>query len=137
VRPLRLEIQGFTSFREHQPVDFSELGLFVITGPTGVGKTSILDAMALALYGAVPRMGKSGLSALVSHGQSEARVLLEFSASARSRASWSGARVTSGSTQLAAAASRTLIGMSRRSSGSTSKASARRSSCRRGSSRAS
>ncbi|MCP9491879.1 MAG: SMC family ATPase [Solirubrobacteraceae bacterium MAG38_C4-C5] len=79
MRPLRLEIQGFTSFREHQPVDFSELGLFVITGPTGVGKTSILDAMALALYGAVPRMGKSGLSALVSHGQSEARVLLEFS----------------------------------------------------------
>jgi exonuclease SbcC len=79
VRPLSLEIQGFTSFRELQTVKFDDLGLFVITGPTGVGKTSILDAMALALYGAVPRMGKSGLGALISHGQAEARVLLVFS----------------------------------------------------------
>jgi exonuclease SbcC len=75
-----LSIDGFTSFRELQEVDFGDLELFVITGPTGAGKTSLLDSMALALYGQVPRMsGKSGLAELVSHGQAEARVMLEFS----------------------------------------------------------
>jgi exonuclease SbcC len=75
-----LSVDGFTSFRELQTVDLGDLELFVITGPTGAGKTSLLDSMALALYGQVPRMsGKSGLAELVSHGQAEARVMLEFS----------------------------------------------------------
>jgi exonuclease SbcC len=78
VRPLRLEIEGFTAFREHQAVDFESLDLFVITGPTGAGKTSILDAMIFALYGRVPRMGAHGLADLVSHGRVDARVMLEF-----------------------------------------------------------
>src|SRR4051794_30887345 len=78
VRPLRLEVQGFTAFHTLQKVDFTKLDLFVITGPTGAGKTSLLDAMALALYGAVPRIGTQGLNELVSHGEAEARVLLEF-----------------------------------------------------------
>src|SRR4051794_20053197 len=78
VRPLRLEVQGFTAFHTLQKVDFTNLDLFVITGPTGAGKTSLLDAMALALYGQVPRMGKQGLGQLVSHGKAEARILLEF-----------------------------------------------------------
>jgi DNA repair protein SbcC/Rad50 len=80
VRPRRLELHGFTAFRDPQEIDFADLDLFVITGPTGAGKTSLLDAMALALYGQVPRMGKHGLGQLVSHGQAEARVLLEFGA---------------------------------------------------------
>ena len=80
MRPRKLSIDGFTSFREPQNVDLTDLELFVITGPTGAGKTSLLDSMALALYGQVPRMsGKSGLAELVSHGQAEARVMLEFS----------------------------------------------------------
>lgn len=79
MRPRRLEVQGFTAFRDLQTIDFRELDLFVITGPTGAGKTTLLDAMALALYGQVPRMGKHGLGQLVSHGMAEARVLLEFS----------------------------------------------------------
>ncbi|MDA0160596.1 SMC family ATPase [Solirubrobacter ginsenosidimutans] len=78
MRPRRLEIEGFTAFRTKQEIDFTQLDLFVITGPTGAGKTSLLDAMALALYGQVPRMGKQGLGQLVSHGSAEARVLLEF-----------------------------------------------------------
>src|SRR5262245_48417734 len=80
MRPLRLEIQGFTSFRVAQAVDFSGLDLFVITGPTGAGKTSVLDAVALALYGEVPRTGKKNAADLVTHGDTRARVLLEFQA---------------------------------------------------------
>ena len=78
MRPLRLEIDGFTAFREHQTIDFKALDLFVITGPTGAGKTSILDAMIFALYGRVPRMGAHGLADLVSHGRVDARIMLEF-----------------------------------------------------------
>jgi exonuclease SbcC len=75
-----LEIQGLTSFRDPQAIDFSSLNLFVIIGPTGSGKTSILDAVALALYGEVPRTGKKNAAELVTHGDSRARVLLEFQA---------------------------------------------------------
>ena len=57
MRPVRLEIQGFTCYREKQEIDFSHLGLFAISGPTGAGKSSILDAIAFALYGTIPRMG--------------------------------------------------------------------------------
>jgi exonuclease SbcC len=80
MRPLRLEIQGLTSFRAPQVIDLSGLDLFVITGPTGSGKTSILDAIALALYGEIPRTGKKNAAELVTHGESRARVLLEFQA---------------------------------------------------------
>lgn len=80
MRPLRLEIEGLTSFREKQKIDFSNLDLFVITGPTGSGKSSILDAIALALYGRAPRMGGQGNSQLVSHGLALARILFEFEA---------------------------------------------------------
>ncbi|MEX1235961.1 MAG: AAA family ATPase [Roseovarius sp.] len=37
-------------------------GLFAITGPTGSGKSSLLDAMCLALYGDCPRLGSAGVS---------------------------------------------------------------------------
>ncbi len=78
MRPLRLEIEGLTSFRSSQLVDFSELDLFVITGPTGSGKTSILDAVTLALYGNVPRTTKHELRELISIGASQAKVQLDF-----------------------------------------------------------
>jgi exonuclease SbcC len=86
VRPLRLELDGFTAFRERQDVDFEELELFVITGPTGAGKTSILDAMVFALYGQVPRLGgKQGTAELVSLGSAQARVMFEFSVKGKGR----------------------------------------------------
>jgi DNA repair protein SbcC/Rad50 len=80
VRPLRLAIDGFTAFREHEEVDFEPLELFVITGPTGAGKTSILDAIAFSLYGEVPRLGGTkGTSDVVSLGKMLAHVEFEFS----------------------------------------------------------
>lgn len=40
--------------------EFVEHGLFAITGPTGAGKSTILDAICLAMYGKTPRLGKAG-----------------------------------------------------------------------------
>ncbi len=62
MRPLKVAIEGLHSFKERQEVDFAELagaGLFGIFGPTGSGKSTILDAMTLALYGSVKRAAKN------------------------------------------------------------------------------
>lgn len=53
----RLDITAFGPFGTTQSVGFDELsaaGLFLLHGPTGAGKTSVLDAVCYALYGAVP-----------------------------------------------------------------------------------
>lgn len=53
----RLEVTAFGPFADHQEVDFdrlSQAGLFLLHGPTGAGKTSVLDAICFALYGRVP-----------------------------------------------------------------------------------
>ncbi|MFF0426568.1 AAA family ATPase [Streptomyces sp. NPDC004520] len=53
----RLEITAFGPFGATQKVDFDALsaaGLFLLHGPTGAGKTSVLDAVCFALYGSVP-----------------------------------------------------------------------------------
>ena len=58
MRPLFLEFAGLHSYREPQSLDFKTLlagGLFGIFGPTGSGKSTILDAITLALYGQVER----------------------------------------------------------------------------------
>lgn len=54
----RLELTGFGPFRDTQVVDFDAFdadGLFLISGRTGTGKSSILDGVSFALYGSVPR----------------------------------------------------------------------------------
>ncbi|MDF2925528.1 MAG: subunit of exonuclease SbcCD [Paenibacillaceae bacterium] len=58
MKPIHLALSGLQSYRERQEVDFARLsdaGVFGIFGPTGSGKSSILDAMTLALYGRVER----------------------------------------------------------------------------------
>ncbi len=78
MRPLSLTIEGLTSFKTSQEIDLSELDLFVITGPTGSGKSSILDAITFALYGNIPRVNSHELRDLISHGSSYMRVCLDF-----------------------------------------------------------
>jgi exonuclease SbcC len=77
VRPLRLELRGFTAFRDPVEVDFSGLDVFAISGQTGSGKSSLLDAMTYALYGRVERVGDR-VSQLISQGQPRMAVTLEF-----------------------------------------------------------
>jgi DNA repair protein SbcC/Rad50 len=79
MRPTRLEIAGFASFREPTTISFEDLDLFAFTGPTGSGKSSLIDAMVFALYGAVPRYDDRRLvEPVISRGKLEARVRLDF-----------------------------------------------------------
>jgi len=53
MRPMRLSLNAFGPFRGRVDVDLERLasrGVFLITGPTGAGKTSLLDALCYALY---------------------------------------------------------------------------------------
>ncbi len=77
MRPLELELEGFASFRTRATIDFRGLDLFAITGPTGSGKTSLLDAMVYALYGRAPRLNKE-INQLVSRGRPAMRARLDF-----------------------------------------------------------
>ncbi|MFD7409552.1 AAA family ATPase [Streptomyces sp. NPDC059866] len=55
MRPVLLEMDGFASFREPTTVDFREVDYFAFVGPTGSGKSTVIDAITFALYGSVPR----------------------------------------------------------------------------------
>ncbi|MFC9112967.1 AAA family ATPase [Streptomyces sp. NPDC057092] len=68
----RLDITAFGPFGTTQSVDFDALstaGLFLLHGPTGAGKTSVLDAVCYALYGSVPgaRQGGQGITLRSDH----------------------------------------------------------------------
>ncbi|MFH8414070.1 AAA family ATPase [Streptomyces collinus] len=59
----RLTLTAFGPFGGTQAVDFDDLssaGLFLLHGPTGAGKTSVLDAVCYALYGSVPGARQGG-----------------------------------------------------------------------------
>ena len=64
MRPIVLDLDGFASFREPTRVDFTDADFFALVGPTGSGKSTVIDAMTFALYGSVPRWGRKGMVSL-------------------------------------------------------------------------
>lgn len=80
MRPIELQMSGLQSYRELQTIDFNQLvgaGVFGIFGPTGSGKSSILDAITLSLYGKVER-ASGGTQAIMNHAEQTLFVSFTF-----------------------------------------------------------
>ncbi|MCY4402809.1 MAG: AAA family ATPase [Candidatus Poribacteria bacterium] len=95
----KLKIKNLNSFRGEVVIDFEEsplndASLVAITGPTGSGKTTILDAICVALYGKTPRLTGSSTrnpKNLISHGEKECSAEVHFLANeTRYIAVWEG-----------------------------------------------
>ncbi|WP_281758425.1 AAA family ATPase, partial [Succinatimonas hippei] len=82
---LRVELSNLNSLRGTFTIDFTDeaftsSGIFAITGPTGAGKSTILDAICLALYSKTPRLNDIGSSNEImtrSEGTCMAKVIFE------------------------------------------------------------
>ncbi|TPE47347.1 chromosome segregation protein SMC [Maribrevibacterium harenarium] len=94
---LELRFQNLNSLYGEWCIDFTapeyeDNGIFALVGPTGAGKSTILDAICLALYGATPRLGritKSG-NEILSRQAGECYAEVTFSSQAgRFRCHWS------------------------------------------------
>lgn len=92
MRILKIAIKNLNSIKGEYVVDFtssplSDTGLFAIIGETGAGKSTILDAISLAMYQSIPR--GSSEDDIMSYGTSEAYAEVEFSVKNRVyRSSW-------------------------------------------------
>lgn len=80
MKPILLKVAGLQSYREMQEIDFeslTETGLFGIFGPTGSGKSSLLDAITLAMYGKVER-AVNGTQGIMNHSEDSLSVAFTF-----------------------------------------------------------
>ena len=65
MRPLKLSFESFNSYANNTSIDFEDFnsnGIFLITGPTGSGKTTIFDAIKYALYGVASGEDRKNIS---------------------------------------------------------------------------
>ncbi|MFI6708093.1 AAA family ATPase [Nonomuraea sp. NPDC050478] len=88
MRPHRLSLTAFGSFPRPETVDFdalTESGLFLVHGPTGAGKTTVLDALCFALYGQVPGQRNSARSLRCDHAPPGAGPSVTLEVSIRGR----------------------------------------------------
>ncbi|MDQ3986789.1 MAG: SMC family ATPase, partial [Actinomycetota bacterium] len=81
MRPLTLTLEGFRSHEARTVIELEGRNLIAIVGPTGSGKSSILDALCYALYGKTSRFagGPRGLRSLICSRSDAAAVRLRFS----------------------------------------------------------
>jgi exonuclease SbcC len=98
---VKIELQNINSLKCDSPIvidfeseAFQNIGLFAITGSTGAGKTTILDAITIAMYHSVPRFKKSNIKAsledVVSYGAEGAMSRVTFDTRGqRYEAQWS------------------------------------------------
>jgi DNA repair protein SbcC/Rad50 len=80
MRPVVLDMNGFAAFRAPARVDFTDASFFALVGPTGSGKSTVIDAMTFALYGSVPRWGRRGMVSLAlapTTGRATVRLVFE------------------------------------------------------------
>ena len=79
MRPLRISMKGFGAFREQTEIDLADVDLVALVGPTGSGKSTIIDAITFALYGTVARYEDNRLVApVINQTSNEARIALDF-----------------------------------------------------------
>lgn len=84
MRPLRLLLDGFGTYRQPASADFSDVDFFALVGPTGSGKSTLIDGLCFALYGTVPRWGKeNAIAQALAPSASACRVCLVFEAAGR------------------------------------------------------
>ncbi|WP_062354103.1 AAA family ATPase [Herbidospora yilanensis] len=84
MRPIRLHMENFGSFRAATDVDFAEVDYFALVGATGAGKSTVIDAICFALYGSVPRWGKENVVAYaLAPSAASGKVALVFEVSGR------------------------------------------------------
>src|ERR1700721_4733586 len=84
MRPLRLLLDGFGSYREAAEADFTGVGFLPLVGPTGSGKSTRIDGLCFALYGTVPRWGKdNAIADALAPAANACRVCLVFEAAGK------------------------------------------------------
>ncbi len=84
MRPLRLRLDGFGSYREPAEVDFTGVDFFALVGATGSGKSTVIDGLCFCLYGTVPRWGKENVIAqALAPAANACRVALVFEAAGK------------------------------------------------------
>ncbi|NUQ88852.1 MAG: SMC family ATPase, partial [Glycomyces artemisiae] len=80
MRPIRLDLNGFASYTGTETFDFTDVDFFALTGPTGAGKSTVLDAICFALYGRTPRWRVNTTQNALAPSAVEGRVRLVFAA---------------------------------------------------------